>query len=118
LLAENREAHPDWPEETVRLMAESKKQLDQGMVDALMDKLNLGGSDWLNTIQDVRQPVMLLTANTELGAIVTPAMQARIHELQPSWEIVNFPDVGHLIRYDAFAAYIDALRRFLGRVAA
>ena len=62
-----REEQPDWPEATVRSMAESKKQLDQAIVDTLIDKLNREGSDWLTTVQEITQPVLLVTANPELG---------------------------------------------------
>jgi N-formylmaleamate deformylase len=118
LLARYRAEQPTWPDETVRSMAESKKQLDQAILDTLFDKLNRGGSDWLTTIQDITQPVLLLTANPDLGAIVTPEVAARIRELKPGWTIVNVPDVGHLIRYDGYAAYMDALRKFLNTLAA
>ncbi|MGA3057512.1 MAG: alpha/beta hydrolase [Candidatus Limnocylindrales bacterium] len=116
LLARYREEQPHWPEETVRLMAESKKQLDPAIVDTLFDKLNREGSDWLTTIQDITQPVLLLTANPELGGIVTPEVQARVRELNPRVTIVNVPDVGHLIRYDNYTAFMDALRAFLKQI--
>ena len=116
LLAGYREEQPDWPEATVRSMAESKKQLDPAIVDTLIDKLNREGSDWLTTIRDIKQPVLLVTANPELGAIVTPEVRARIRELNPRVTIVNVPDVGHLIRYDNYTAFMDALRAFLKQI--
>jgi N-formylmaleamate deformylase len=116
LLARYREEQPHWPEELVRLMAESKKQLDPAIVDTLFDKLNREGSDWLTTIQDITQPVLLLTANPELGAIVTPEVQARVRELNPRVTIVNVPNVGHLIRYDNYTAFMDTLRAFLKQI--
>ncbi|MGZ3431059.1 MAG: alpha/beta fold hydrolase [Isosphaeraceae bacterium] len=116
LLGQYRAEQPNWPEETVRLMAESKKQLDPDIVDTLIDKLNREGSDWLTTLQDITQPVLLLTANPELGAIVTPEVRARVRELNPRVTIVNVPDVGHLIRYDNYTAFMDALRAFLKQI--
>jgi pimeloyl-ACP methyl ester carboxylesterase len=118
LLTENRAEHPSWPDETIREMAESKKQLDQGIIDELIDRLNSGGPDWLTGTQDRTQPVLLLTADAELGAIVTPEIEARVHELNPTWTIVNIPDVGHLIHFDKFPAYMEALRDFLKEVPA
>jgi pimeloyl-ACP methyl ester carboxylesterase len=116
LLAQYREEQPHWSDELVRSMAESKKQLDQAIVDTLVDKLNSEGSGWLTTIQDITQPVLLLTANPELGGIVTPEVQAKVRELNPRVTIVNVPDVGHLIRYDNYAAFMDALRAFLAQI--
>ena len=116
LLARYREENPTWPAETVRLMAESKKQLDPAIVDSLIARLDSGASDWLEAIHDVTQPVLLLTANPALGAIVTPEVQAKVRELNPRVTIVNFPDVGHLIRYDNYAGFMDAVRAFLAQV--
>jgi N-formylmaleamate deformylase len=113
LVARYREEQPHWPEELVRLMAESKKQLDQAIVETLFDRLNREGSDWLTTIGGITQPVLLLTANPELGAIVTPAVRAKVRELNPRVTIVNVPNVGHLIRYDNYTAFMDAVRAFL-----
>ena len=116
LLALYRAEQPDWPDETVRFMAESKKQLDQGIVETLFGNLDGGGSDWLDTNRAVAAPVLLLTGNPQLGAIVTPEVQARVGELNPTWTIVNVPDVGHLIHYDNYAAFMDALREFLRQI--
>jgi pimeloyl-ACP methyl ester carboxylesterase len=47
---------------------------------------------------------------------VTPEVQAKVRELNPRVTIVNVPDVGHLIRYDNYAAFMDALRAFLAQI--
>jgi N-formylmaleamate deformylase len=116
LLAQYRVEQPHWPEELVRLMAESKKQLDPAIIDPLVEKVNRVASDWLTTIQGIAQPVLLLTANPELGGIVTPEVQAKARELNPRVTIVNVPNVGHLIRYDNYTAFMDALRAFLKQI--
>jgi N-formylmaleamate deformylase len=116
LVAQYRAEQPLWPEEMWRLMAESKKQLDPAIIDTLVEKVNRVGSDWLTTIQDIAQPVLLLSANPELGGIVTPEVVARVRELNPRVTIVNVPDAGHLIRYDNYTAFMDALRAFLRQV--
>jgi N-formylmaleamate deformylase len=116
LLAQYRVEAPHWPEELRQLMAESKKQLDPAIIDPLMANVNRVGSDWQNTIQDLAQPVLLVTGNPELGAIVTPEVASKIRELNPGVTIVNVPDVGHLIRYDNYPAFMAALRAFLERI--
>ena len=116
LLVQYRNDHPDWPEELVRPMCESKKQLDPAIVDTMVGRINAQEVDWLTTIQNVTQPLLLFTANSELGAIVTPEVVAKVHQLNPKVTIVTIPDVGHLIRFDKYAAFINALQAFLKQV--
>jgi pimeloyl-ACP methyl ester carboxylesterase len=73
---------------------------------------------WLATIRNITQPLLLVTANPALGAIVTPEVAAKVRELNPGVKVVTFPDVGHLIRFDKYAAFMDALRAFLKEVPA
>lgn len=113
LLAQYREEHPNWPEAFARTMCESKKQLDPTIADIMFKKLQREGPGWLETIQTITLPMLVFTANPELGAIVTPEAAAKIRELNPKATIVNIPDVGHLIRFDSYAAFMDALRAFL-----
>jgi N-formylmaleamate deformylase len=113
LVAEYRVDKPGWPEELWRLMAESKKQLDPAIIDTLMGRLDRVAANWSTTIQDIAQPMLLLTGNPALGGIVTRDIAAKVRELNPRVTIVNVPDVGHLIRYDNYAAFMAALRPFL-----
>jgi N-formylmaleamate deformylase len=116
LLAQYRMEQPDWPEELVRLMVESKKQLDPAIIDTLVGKVDRVAMDWQTTLQDMAVPMLLVTGNPELGGIVTPEVEARVRQLNPSVTIVNVPNVGHLIRYDNYAAFMAALRAFLEQV--
>ncbi len=116
LLVQYREEHPNWPEETVRLMCASKKQLDPTILDTMTDTMHFEESGWLTTIQNIAHPMLLFTANPELGGIVTSEVAAKICELNPKVTIVNIPDVGHLIRFDNYIAFMDALRAFLKQV--
>jgi N-formylmaleamate deformylase len=116
LLVQYREEHPNWPEETVRLMCESKKQLDPTIVDTMTERMHSQEVDWLATIQNIAHPMLLFAANPELGGIVTPEVVAKVRELNPKVTIINIPDVGHLIRFDNYTAFMDALRAFLKHV--
>ena len=116
LLAQYRQDNPDWPEETVRLMVESKKQLDPAIIDMMVDVLRVLGPTWQTAIQRLVQPVLLIAANPELGGIVTPEVAATVRELNPNVTIVTIPDAGHLIRFDRYAAFMEALRAFLKQI--
>ena len=116
LLEGYRRDHPDWPEELIRHMCESKKQLDQAIIDLLAEKMHAGQADWMRTIRSLTLPLLIITGNEERGSLFAPAAAARIRELNPSVVIVNLPDVGHLIRFDNFPAYMHAFHTFLNRL--
>ncbi len=116
LLVQYRADHPNWSDEMVRLMCESKKQLDPTIVDTMIDRMHSESPGWLTTLQTITHPMLLFTANPELGGIVTPAVTAKVRELNPNVAIVNVPDVGHLIRFDRYTVFMNALRAFLEQV--
>ena len=113
LLAQYRNDHPDWPEDLVRPMCESKKQLDPTIVDMMVGRMHAQEVDWLTSIQNIAQPVLLFAGNPDLGGIVTPEVAAKVHQLNPKVTIVSIPDVGHLIRFDKHTAFMNALWAFL-----
>jgi N-formylmaleamate deformylase len=97
-------------------MCESKKQLDPTIVDIMTDRVHAQEVNWLTTIQHIAHPMLLFAANPELGGIMTPDVVAKVRELNPKVSIASIPDVGHLIRFDNYTAFMDALRAFLKQV--
>ena len=116
LLVAYRKDHPDWPEELLRPMCESKKQLDTTVVDIMAKRLHLERTSWQATISSVPHPMLIFTADPKLGAIVTPQAAAKAREMNPKVTLVHVPNVGHLIRFDNFPVFINALQRFLKEV--
>jgi len=116
LLAGYRRDHPDWPEELIRPMCESKKQLDPTLVDNLGERKPPWDVEWQKTIGNINQPLLLVCGEPRLGALVTAEVAAKVRKLNPKATVAHIPDVGHLIRFDKFAAYIEALRSFLGKL--
>ena len=113
LLVQYRNDHPDWPDELLYPMCESKKQLDPLIVDTMVDRMHSQEVNWLTSIQNIAQPVLLFAGNPVLGGIMTREVVAQVRQLNPKVTIVNFPDVGHLIRFDKYADFMDALWAFL-----
>jgi len=118
LLTQYRKDHPNWPEELVRPMCESKKQLDPTVLDIMIDRMHSQEVNWLTTLQNITHPMLIFAANPELGGIVTPEVVAKVRQLNPSVTIANIPDVGHLIRFDNYTAFMEAFRAFLKQVTA
>ena len=117
LLAENRKNHPAWSAEMVHLMAESKTLLDLTIAEIMTSRMHSPEYNWLTTLQKIALPTLLVTGDPDLGAIVTPEVVAKVRELNPNVQIVNVPHVGHLIRFDNYAAFMAALRPFLRQLA-
>lgn len=118
LLERYRIDHPNWPEELLRPMCESKLQLDAGILDIQSPKKHSQEVNWLTTLQNIAQPMLVYAGSPALGGIVTPEVVAKIRELNPKAQIVVIPEAGHLIRFDHTAIFMDALLSFLKQVPA
>jgi pimeloyl-ACP methyl ester carboxylesterase len=118
LLEENHRDHPTWPEELIIPMCEAKKQLDPTFIFRMVERIRSDQAIWQVTVQNITQPVLLFTANPALGAMVLPEAVAKVRELNPNIRIVHIPDAGHLIRFDRYEAFMDALWAFLKQIPA
>jgi N-formylmaleamate deformylase len=108
-----RKDHPDWPDDLVRAMCGSKKRLDPNIVEAMAPHMNRAEGHWTGTIGALRCPALVITADPALGGIVTPEVAAKASALNFRVSVVNVPGVGHLIRFDAYKAFMTALEEFL-----
>ncbi|MCP4753369.1 MAG: alpha/beta hydrolase [Proteobacteria bacterium] len=107
--------NPGWSEAELGPWAESKLQFDpavfgSGLFDFASYEENVPG---------IRCPILLITADPELGGIVTPELARQIDSLrQPNrlsaW--VQIEDAGHSIRRDQFAIYMETVNGFLEKV--
>jgi N-formylmaleamate deformylase len=100
-----RRDHPTWPEETICAMCESKKQFDPNIAQIMTAKMNGEDTHWTKSLSELRCPILVLTADPETAG--------KISQLNSRVKVVNVAGVGHLIRYDAFEAYMAALKEFL-----
>jgi N-formylmaleamate deformylase len=113
LLLGYKKDHPTWPDELIQAMCESKKRLDPGIAELMSPRMNSEEGHWTKTIGSLSCPTLVVTADPALGGIVTPEVAARIPALNSRVSVVNVPGVGHLIRFDAFRAFMTALEEFL-----
>ena len=116
LLAGYSKDHPDWSEEFIRTMCESKKQLDPTIADIMSKRIHSPEVDWKTTFPGVTLPTLLFAGDPELGGIVTPEVVSEIRRLNPKVNVVSVPDVGHLIRFDRFPAFMEAVQAFLEKL--
>jgi pimeloyl-ACP methyl ester carboxylesterase len=69
--------------------------------------------DWPATIQCITCPTLLITADIDKGAIVSPEAAATFQALLPPARVVHIAGAGHSIRREQFARYMEAVSAFL-----
>lgn len=109
LMAECRAEHPAWPEVVVQRWCEGKKQLDQNFPTAL----DTSRSSWTAAVRAIQCPALLVTADPEMGGIISPETAQKIVAMNPRFQVAHIPGVGHHIRFGAEQAYTRAVKDFL-----
>lgn len=106
IAARGRVENPLWPEDEILGWADAKSRVDPRLAEVPHD---WAGRDWVEALAGVRVPVTLLTAEPGRG-VVTPRQAARAAEvLGERLTHVAVPGVGHNIRREAPARYLEAL---------
>ena len=109
LLARLHSNHPTWSDEEVRYCADARLQLTTKIA-----QLHTARSErWQDVVARIQCPVLMLTADVELGGIVTPAMAEEAVALCPTLRVEHVTGAGHAIRREQPEAFMDAVRRFL-----
>lgn len=114
LIAHQRAQSPNWSEAELGPWADSKLRLS-------FNVLNRGESqpvDWPATVKQITCPVLLITADPDLGAIVPPESAAALEQMLPQTQVVNIPQAGHSIRREQFEPYMEVVQRFLAETTA
>ncbi|MCS7061162.1 MAG: alpha/beta hydrolase [Anaerolineae bacterium] len=114
LIAHCQAQSPTWSEAELGPWADSKLRFS-------FNALNQEGSmrlDWEAVISSIRCPALLITADPERGALVTPESAAALKTRLPHVHIAHIAGAGHSIRRDQFARYIEVVRAFLAQTAA
>lgn len=108
LIAQCRIDNPAWPEVELPPWAESKKQFDTNFARNRVPLEN-----WRGVAGAITLPTLLITADPERHAIVTPAAAAEAARLSASIQTVNVPNAGHNIRRENYSVYMAAVKKFL-----
>ena len=112
IIADGRKEHPNWPDEEFEpwSLAKQRVRLETAAVVRPPE-----GQTWRQALPKVQCPALLITADPELGGIVTPEVAAEAKSLLPSLQVVRLRGAGHNIRREAFDEYVTAVRQFLAR---
>ncbi len=109
VMASCRKQNPSWAEVELRPWAESKKQFDLNIF-TLQNDAHTG---WEEVVNAIHCPSLLITADPQKGAIVSPELARQASLLNPQVRVVHLGGGGHNIRRESYPGYIAALRAFL-----
>lgn len=109
LIADNRQNNPLWSEEERGNWAIAKQQVSPNIVNVYATVRG----PWREVAAKFQCPALLITADVDKGALVTPAIAQEATALNPNIQVTHIPGAGHNIRREAFRAYMDAVKAFL-----
>ena len=112
LIAFCRQQSPTWPEADLGPWADAKQRVSLSAFAAPWKPAELG---WREGFHLIKSPVLLVTADPKLGAIITSELASAIVAESPLVQSVFFAGAGHNIRREAFDEFIEAVRDFLSR---
>jgi N-formylmaleamate deformylase len=105
---------PAWSEDELGPWADSKLQVSLNFTERLKNR-PMPVSPW-EDLAKITCPVLLITADPEKGAIITPAVAQKASEVLPALKVVRIHNAGHSIRREAFGFYMAAVKGFLAQV--
>jgi UDP-N-acetylglucosamine 3-dehydrogenase len=109
LIALCRQESPTWPDVELGPWAMSKQQLSPNVVQRLVTH----GKPWDEVARAIEVPALLVTAENDRGAIITPELARKAQEINPLIQVAHIKNAGHCIRREDFDAYIMAVKDFL-----
>jgi len=105
-----RKANPTWSEEDRTLWLESRMQFDRSLLDRMPRR---PATDWRESARRITCPLLLVTADLDRGAIVSPAGAREASGLLRAGQVVHIPNAGHNIRRDNYPPFRGAVIPFL-----
>lgn len=112
LLDHGKNRSPTWPDAEFPHWADAKARMSPN-VQKLLDPANRKAVEWPALLRRISCPALLITADPDLGAIMTPGASAQLKEFIPRLTASHVPNAGHNIRREQPALYVEAIRAFL-----
>lgn len=109
IVAFGRTQHPTWAEIEWGPWADSKLQLSSHVLSGFAERR----TPWQDVVAKITCPILLITADTDMGAIVTPGIAKEASSLWHDGKVVHISGAGHNIRREQFDKYVEAVTSFL-----
>jgi N-formylmaleamate deformylase len=111
LITEARVSSPSWADVDLEPWADAHLQVNPAVFDWVDPQAPLAA--WRGVVRKIACPVLLVTADPALDAIVSSEVAQEAARLNPRLQIAHIPGAGHSIRREQFEAYVEAVRGFL-----
>jgi N-formylmaleamate deformylase len=104
-----RAQHPTWAEAECGPWADSKLQVSLNILGAWATP----PMPWRDAVRKITCPVLLITGDPAMGAIVTREVAEEAASLWHNGEVVRISGAGHNIRREQYEDFIEAVTAFL-----
>lgn len=111
LIVEWRKGNPTWSEEDLTYHVESKLQISPHVVQAFDQPEPI----WREALPKIACPILLLTGDREKGLITAEDAQA-MSGLWRDGRVVQIEGAGHMVHYDCYAPFVEAVQAFLAGI--
>ena len=115
LIAEQYTAAPTWSEAELGPWADAKLQVREDVL-AVFDLAAAHAVDWSTILRRITCPALLMTADTDRGAVLDAAGAAALKHMVPHLQIAHISGAGHNIRREQFAPYMQIVNTMLGSI--
>ncbi len=115
LIAEQRASGAGWSDAEIEPWADAKLRFSVN-VSEVFEAENETSLDWQSILPQIQCPALLIRADTERGALVTPESAAALQKWVPQLRTVHIPTAGHCIHREQFESYMKVIRLYLKEV--
>ena len=112
LIAWQRTEQSGWSDAELEPWADAKQRFSPNVL-SVYDQNNGSNVDWPVVLRRITCPVLLITADSERGAIVAEESAAALKDLVPHLQMAHVARAGHNIRRDQFTRYMGVVGGFL-----
>jgi pimeloyl-ACP methyl ester carboxylesterase len=113
-IARGHALNPTWVQEEIIPWADSKVELNSAFLEPA--HAAVVAFQWREFISRIQCPILLITGEPHLGAVVTPETAQQAAALWKQGEVVHIAGAGHNIRRDRYAEMMGAAEVFLNKV--